>query len=107
MNLKDPDARRGLRSVVQAIVALLVIIIIWVAVHYLKDQPKELYRVAMALCVIVGIGTLLYGAENVTRAVRFKGPLGIEGGIGEEEKRAAEHVLDGAKEAAADVGVKP
>jgi hypothetical protein len=95
MILRDPDARRGLRSIVQAVVAILVIVIIWIAVRYLKDSAKELYGVTIALCVIVGLGTLLYGAENVTRAVRFKGPFGMEGGIGEED--AAQQVADAAQ----------
>lgn len=84
MTLRNPDSRRALRSIVQAIVALVVVGLVAVIIHHLKGQPHELYGIGLGALVIVGIGTLLYGAENVTRAVKFKGPLGIEGAIGDE-----------------------
>lgn len=84
MSLRNPDSRRALRSVVQALVAVVIVALVAVIIHHLRGHAHELYGLGMGSLVIVGIGTLLYGAENVTRAVRFKGPLGIEGGIGDE-----------------------
>jgi Na+/melibiose symporter-like transporter len=84
MSLNNPDARRALRSVVQAVVALVVVFLVGVIIHFLRNHPQELYGIGIGCLVIVGIGTLLYGAENVTRAVKFKGPLGVEGSIGDE-----------------------
>lgn len=100
MSLRDPDTRRALRSIVQAIVALVVIGLVGWIIDSLRGHPKELYGIAVGSLIIVGLGTLLYGAENVTRAVRFKGPFGIEGGIGDEAARAAEQVAAAAVDTA-------
>lgn len=54
-----------------------------VTIHLLASEPDAILKIAMALLVIVGLGTVFYGAENVTRAVKFKaGAGGIEGEIG-------------------------
>lgn len=82
MSLTNPDARRALRSIVQAIVALVIVGLVGVIIHHLRGSPRELYGIGIGSLVIVGLGTLLYGAENVTRAIKFKGPLGMEGEIG-------------------------
>jgi hypothetical protein len=81
--LDNADRRRGLRSIVQAIVALMVIgLVAWI-IHLLRTEPDPLYHIALALIGIVFAGTLLYGAENVTRAIKIKaGPDGLEGSIG-------------------------
>jgi len=84
--LDNPDKRRALRSIVQAVVALVIVgLVAWI-IHLLRTEPEPLYKIALALIGIVFAGTVFYGAENVTRAVRFKaGADGIEAGIGGEE----------------------
>jgi cation transporter-like permease len=83
MSLNNPDSRRALRSIVQAVVALVLVGFIGWLIYLLAAEPKALLKIAMSLCIIVGLGTLLYGAENVTRSVKFKiGPA--EGGIGDD-----------------------
>lgn len=102
LGLDSPDRRRALRSLVQAIVALVVIgLVAWV-IHLLRGNPGPLERVALSLTGIVALGTLGYIAENVTRAVKFKaGPTGIEAGIGAEE--AAQEVATAAQDKADEV----
>ena len=84
MSLRDPDSRRALRSVIQAIVALAVIPLIAWLIDLLDKQPDALLKIAMALLGIVALGTVFYGAENVTRAVKIKTLLG-EASIGDKE----------------------
>lgn len=101
MNLAHPEARRALRSVVQALVALIVIAIVAYIVHLLDGQPRHLSRIAMGCLSIVFIGTLLYGAENVTRAVNFSlGRDGLRGSIGEGPGDAAQKTADAAQKQA-------
>lgn len=84
MSLRDPDTRRALRSVIQAIVALAIIPLIAWLIHLLDNEPDALLKIAMALLGIVALGTVFYGAENVTRAVKIKTPLG-EASIGDDK----------------------
>jgi hypothetical protein len=105
MNLTNPDQRRALRSIIQAIVALVVIALVAWIIHLLAEQPGPLESIALSLCGIAAMGTLGYIAENVTRAITFKAGI-IEAGIGAEE--AAHKVADAAVEAADEVkDVKP
>lgn len=84
MSLTNPDSRRALRSVVQAFVAVAMIPMVGVLIWLLANEPAALLKIAMALLGIVALGTVFYGAENVTRAVRFKaGAGGIEAAIGD------------------------
>lgn len=84
--LDNPDKRRALRSIVQAVVALAVIALVGWIVHLLRTETEQLYKIAIALLGIVFAGTVFYGAENVTRAVKIKaGPDGLEGSIGGSE----------------------
>lgn len=84
--LDNPDKRRALRSIVQAVVALAVIALVGWIVHLLRTETEPLYKIALALLGIVFAGTVFYGAENVTRAVKIKaGPDGLEGSIGGSE----------------------
>ena len=82
MSLNNPDSRRALRSVVQAIVALALIALLYWLTHLLSKDTEGLRDIARGALIICGLGTLLYGAENVGRAVTFRGPFGIGGGIG-------------------------
>ena len=86
MGLDNPDKRRALRSIVQAVVALVIVgLVAWI-VHLLRSEVEPLYKIALALLGIVFAGTVFYGAENVTRAVKIKaGASGLEAEIGDEK----------------------
>lgn len=65
---------------VQAVIALGLIALLYWLTHLLSKDVIGLRSIARGSLLIIGLGTLLYGAENVGRAVKFKaGP--IEGGI--------------------------
>jgi hypothetical protein len=84
MSLNNPDSRRALRSIVQAVVALSLIGLLYWITGLLSKDAAGLHSIARGALIICGLGTLLYGAENVVRSVHFKiGP--IEGGIGDEQ----------------------
>lgn len=102
MNLTNPETRRGLRSLVQALVALAVIgLVAWI-IQLLRTEAEPLRQIALALIAIVGLGTSGYIAENVGRALKFKAGLdGIEAGIGADE--AAQTVADAAQAQADEV----
>jgi hypothetical protein len=76
VNLSNADVRRGLRSVVQALVALALIGLLFWLTDLLSNDVASLREIARGALIIAGLGTLLYGAENVTRAVKAKTPLG-------------------------------
>lgn len=82
--LTNPEARRALRSVVQAAVALLLIALVWRWADKLDpDGLREAVRWALA---IVGLGSLFYGLENTTRALKLKaGRDGVEVEAGGEK----------------------
>lgn len=83
LGLDNPDKRRALRSIVQAVVALAVIGLVGWIIHLLRTEAEPLLKIALALLGIVFAGTVFYGAENVTRAVKIKaGPSGLEADIG-------------------------
>ncbi len=105
MILKNPEARRGLRSVVQAIVALVVIgLVAWI-VHLLAAHPVPLENIALACLAIVALGTTGYIAENTVRAIKLKG-FGVEASIGDAPE-AAQAVADAAQDEADSIGGKP
>lgn len=76
MNLSNPEARRGLRSVVQAVVALALLGLAWWLSGRLttEDGLREALRWALG---IAALGTFFYGLENSTRA--FKLSAGKDG----------------------------
>lgn len=87
LGLDNADKRRGLRSIVQAIVALAIVgLVAWI-IHLVRTEAQPLERIALALIAIVALGTLGYIAENVTRAIKLKTPLG-EASIGDSEEGA-------------------
>jgi hypothetical protein len=84
LGLDNPDKRRALRSIVQAVVALVIVgLVAWI-IHLLRTEVEPLYKIALALVGIVFAGTVFYGAENVTRAVKIKAGI-LEGSIGDDE----------------------
>lgn len=84
MSLNNPDSRRGLRSVVQAFVAVAVVALLYWLVGLLHTDNKALTSIARGALIILGMSELFYGAENVTRAVRFRAGI-FEGGIGDDD----------------------
>ena len=98
--LTNPESRRGLRSIVQAIVALAVIgLVAWI-IQLLRTEAEPLRQIALALIAIVALGTTGYIAENVGRALKFKAGLsGIEAGIGDEAAAGAQIATDAAQQA--------
>lgn len=82
MSLNNPDSRRALRSVVQAVIVLALVGLLAWLIALLSASAPDLFRIAMALCAIVGLYVLLIGVENVGRAVIKAGRDGIEADIG-------------------------
>lgn len=76
MTLNNPDTRRALRSIIQAVISLVILGFVGWLIYLLQADNPSLLKIAMALLGIVGMGTLFYGAENVTRAVKAKTPFG-------------------------------
>lgn len=82
--LTNPEARRGLRAVVQAISALAGIGFLAWLIWLLATDAHALLRIALCLLGITAMREVFYGAENVTRALEFKlGPNGLDTKIGE------------------------
>lgn len=75
--LTNPEARRGLRSVVFTIVTGILLWFVWAwSDRFDNATLREAMHWAMA---IVGLGSLFYGLENTTRALKFKaGRDGVE-----------------------------
>ena len=87
LGLDSPDRRRALRSIVQAVVALAIVGLVGWIIHLLRTEVDPLYKIALALLGIVFAGTVFYGAENVTRAVKIKAGI-LEAGIGDDADSA-------------------
>ncbi len=72
------DGRRALRAVVEAAIALGLLALVGWITEMLRDDAAGLRELARGALLIIGLGTLFYGMENVTRAFRFQvGPTGI------------------------------
>lgn len=91
MNLNNPESRRGLRSVIQAVIALAVVLLAWWISERLTTENgvREALR---WLFGIAGLGTFFYGLENTTRA--FKLSAGKDGIRMESEADAAQQEAD-------------
>jgi hypothetical protein len=74
--LTNPDARRGLRTVLQAGIALLLVWLVWELASRITDSRSLLEVIRWSLS-IVGLGTLGYIMENSLRAIRIS--FGKEG----------------------------
>jgi len=96
MNLGNPDARRGLRAIVEAIISLVAIGLVAWLIRSLAGNAGPLERIALSLIALTALGTLGYVMENVTRAFKFAaGPDGIKMEAGAEA--AAQTVADAAQ----------
>jgi hypothetical protein len=72
------DGRRALRAVVEAAIALGLLGLVWWIAGMLRGDARSLREIARGAMLIIGLGTLFYGMENVTRAFRIQvGPTGI------------------------------
>lgn len=70
MIFDNPEKRRALRSIVQAIVVFVLLAFLWFWAGRLDgDGLREVARWALA---IVGLGTLGYVMENGLRAIKVK-----------------------------------
>ena len=83
--LRDPDARRALRAVIEAAIAIALVAMVWWIAEALRGDVGGLREIARGALLIIGLGTMFYGMENVTRALRFQaGPAGVEVEAGPE-----------------------
>ena len=101
MILSNPDARRGLRSIVMAIVVLGLLAFIWQWAARL--DPEDLLEAVRGCLILIGIAQLGYQFENGMRA--FKLSLG-KGGLNMEGQGEAAAGAELATEAAAAAGHK-
>ena len=102
MNLDNPESRRGLRSIVQAVIALAVVLLAWWLSERLATENgvREALR---WLFGIAGLGTFFYGLENTTRAFKLSaGKDGIR-----MESDAAQDVADAAQDEADAIAAGP
>lgn len=84
MRLTNPDARRALRSVIEAVVALALVGLLYWLTSLLGAVPEGLKAIARGCLIILGLNTIFYGAENVTRAIKLTGPAGFGAEFGGE-----------------------
>ena len=82
--LTNPEARRALRSVVFTVATLVLLYFVWAwSDRFDNETLREAMRWALA---IVGLGSLFYGLENTTRALKLKaGRDGVEVEAGGEK----------------------
>lgn len=100
--LTNPESRRALRAVIQAVSALVGLFFIGWLISLLSGDSASLYKIALALLGIAAMRELFVGSENVTRAVKFHaGVDGVSGSIGADE--AAQVVATAAQDKADEV----
>ena len=100
MNLSNPDQRRALRAIVQAIAALALIGLLYWITGRVDQGSDVLMTLARGGLIILGIGEVMYGAENVTRAIKLSGPAGFGAEFGSDAPAAAQTVAAVAKDTA-------
>jgi hypothetical protein len=92
VTLSNPDTRRALRAIVQAVLALALIgLLYWVSWRVRADSPAML-AIARGALIILGLGEIFYGAENVTRAIKLSGPAGFTAEFGPDAPPVAVEV---------------
>jgi hypothetical protein len=85
-SLRDPDTRRAVRAIVQAVLALALIGLLYWIVGRVDSKSPLLNVVVRGTLIILGLGEVFYGAENVTRAITLKAPGGAELEFGNNDK---------------------
>lgn len=68
--LKDPNTRRGVRTILQGAFGLLLLWIVWETAQRITT-PAYLLEVVRWSLGIIGLGTVGYIMENSLRAIRF------------------------------------
>jgi hypothetical protein len=97
VTLSNSDTRRALRAVIQAVLALALIgLLYWVSWRVRADSPAML-SIARGALIILGLGEIFYGAENVTRAIKLTGPAGFGAEFGSDAPAAAQTVAKAAE----------
>lgn len=100
MSLTNPDARRALRAGIEAVVSMAFVGLLYWITYLLTGHARELAGIARGALIIIGLGSLFYGAENVTRAIKLTGPAGFGAEFGGDAPAAAQTVASAAKETA-------
>lgn len=101
LDLHAPEGRRALRAIIAALIELALVALVWVYTAQLRGTL--LASVLHSALFIIGVAVLLYGAENVTRAVTFAwSAKGVSGSIGGEVE-AAQAVADAATDKADEI----
>ena len=100
MNLSNPDARRGLRSIVQAFLVVALLITVWANIDKL-DQDGVKYILGWAMVILL-IGTLGCIMENGLRSFDFEA-WGARFKGNSDAPAAAQAVADSAQATADDV----
>jgi TRAP-type C4-dicarboxylate transport system permease small subunit len=86
IGLRNPDTRRALRAIVEAVIAVALLSLVWWIAEVLRGDAAGLREIARGTLIIIGLGTVFYGMENVTRAFRFQvGPAGVAVEAGSEQ----------------------
>ena len=105
MNLAHPDARRGLRSFVMAIVVLALLYFVWEWAARL--DPQALREVVRGALILIGIAQVGYQFENGMRAFKLsagKDGFSMEGqGDPGDENKKLQSVADAAQDRADEV----
>lgn len=74
-----PDRRRATRSIVHAVGALAMLIMLAWIIH--KVPAADVRIIGLGLVAILFVREMMHGAENVTARVKFK--IGLDGASGE------------------------
>jgi hypothetical protein len=102
IGLRNPDSRRALRSIVEAIVALALVGLLYWLVSLLSAAPAALTGISRGCLIIIGLNALMYGAENVTRAIKLTGPAGFGAEFGSDAAPVAAQTVADAAQTTAD-----
>jgi hypothetical protein len=100
MSLSNPDTRRALRAVIQSVLALALIGLLYWITGRVSNTSSVLSDITRGTLIILALGELFYGAENVTRAIKLTGPAGFGAEFGGDAPQAAQAVATAAQETA-------
>ena len=89
--LTTPEARRGLRAIVQAMAALAGMALLAWIISLSEGRGETLAAIAYGLLGLAAMRELFYGSENVTRALKFSiGRDGVTADMGDDGKAAGQ-----------------
>ena len=95
MSLTNPEARKALRSVIQAIVLIAVVAMVAWVIGLLRGHADLLQSIALALIGIIALSTFFNGAENFRKAKFDISSAGVSGDV--DSGDAAQTVADAAQ----------